>query len=117
MSIERQCKLIGIHRSGIYYKPSGPDPEDLVLMADIDRMYTDFPFYGSRRITVVLQRQGWIINRKRVVRLMRHMGIEAIYPKPNLSTPHPEHKKYPYLMRSVRVDRPDDAWAADISAP
>jgi len=84
-------------------------------MNEIDRLYTEFPFYGSRRITVVLQRRRWQVNRKRIVRLMRFMGIEAIYPKRNLSASHPGHKKYPYLMRGAQIDGPNDAWAADIT--
>lgn len=115
LSVERQCSLVGIHRSGVYYKPRGPNPEDLALMIEIDKLYMDTPFYGSRKITVVLQEQGWNINRKRVVRLMRSMGIEAIYPKPNLSVSNQEHKKYPYLLKGERICRPTQVWAADIT--
>jgi putative transposase len=113
--VEKQCALLGIHRSGVYYRPQGPDPEDLMLMEKIDKLYMETPFYGSRKITLVLKEQGWNINRKRVVRLMRWMGIEAIYPKPNLSRSNPEHKKYPYLLNNERICRPNQVWAADIT--
>lgn len=115
LSIEKRCALLGIHRSGIYYKSREQNPEDLLLMAEIDRLYLETPFYGSRRMTAFLQRQGWNVNRKRIRRLMSQMGIEAIYPKPNLSASHPGHKKYPYLMRDEQIGKPDDAWAADIT--
>jgi putative transposase len=115
LSIERQCVLLGIHRSGIYYKPSEPNQEDLALMVELDKLYMETPFYGSRRMVVMLQKQGWNVNRKRVVRLMRKMGIEAIYPKPKLSAANAAHKKYPYLMKGEKIDQPNDAWAADIT--
>ncbi len=96
--VKRQAELLGIARSKVYYQPR-IDPYSLELMHLIDEMYTKTPFYGSRRIREILKRKGCLINRKRIQRLMRLMGIEAIYPKPNLSKPHPGHKIYPYLLR------------------
>lgn len=114
LSISHQAELIGISRSSIYYEPV-VDEYDLLLKRLIDEQYTLTPFYGSRRMKVILRRNGHEVNRKHVQRLMREMGIEAIYPKPNLSLAHPEHKIYPYLLRDVCIDRKDQVWAADIT--
>lgn len=84
-------------------------------MSEIDKQFLETPFYGTRRMTIALQRMGYAVNRKRVTRLMRHMGLVPIYPKPNLSESHPEHKKYSYLLRDLIIDRPDQVWAADIT--
>ena len=116
LSISHQAELIGISRSSVYYEPV-LDEYDLVLKRLIDEQYTLTPFYGSRRIKVILQRNGHEVNRKHVQRLMREMGLEAIYPKPHLSQTHPEHKIFPYLLRNVSIDRKDQVWAADISVP
>jgi putative transposase len=100
LSVRRQCELIGLNRSSLYYEPAGEASEDLRLMRLIDEQYTARPFYGSRRMTVWLTEQGEEVNRKRVQRLMRKMGLEAIYPKPNLSVAGRGHKVYPYLLRA-----------------
>lgn len=98
--ISRQAELLGISRSSIYYKPRTRE-EEIILMKLIDEQYTKTPFYGSRKMTKYLRRRGYIVNRKRVQRLMRVMEIEAIYPKPKLSKSNPEHKIYPYLLKGV----------------
>ena len=112
--ISRQSELLGVSRSSIYYKPL-IDQYNLTLMRLIDEQYTRTPFYGSRKMTEFLNRNGHYVNRKRVQRLMRQMGIEAIYPKRNLSRSNPEHKIYPYLLRDLRIDRPNQVWSADIT--
>lgn len=114
ISITRQAELLGIARSTVYYEPV-VDPYDIELMRLIDEQYTRTPFYGSRRMTVALNRNGHTVNRKRIQRLMRVMGIEAIYPKPNLSTPHPNNKIYPYLLRDVQINRSNQVWGTDIT--
>ncbi len=91
------------------------DPYDLLLMQRIDEQYTRTPFYGSRKMTAFLRRGGHQVNRKRVQGLMRQMGLEVIYPRPRLSQAHPEHEIYPYLLRDLRLHRPDQVWAADIT--
>src|SRR3954447_2733369 len=115
LSVRRQCELLGLNRSTFYYEPTGATPEDLHLMRLIDQLYTACPFYGSRKITEALTRQGEEVNRKRVQRLMRGMGLEAIYPKPRLSVAGRGHKIYPYLLRGVTIARPDQVWSADIT--
>lgn len=115
LSITKQCELLGISRSGFYYKPVSEDPEELMLKRLIDEQYTKTPFYGSRRMTKQLKREGYLINRKRIQRLMREMGLEAIYPGPNTSKSHEGHKKYPYLLRGLAITRPNQVWAADIT--
>ncbi len=115
MSIARQCELLGLSRSGYYYEPAAETEEDLLLMNLIDRQYTAQPVYGSRRMTAWLQRQGHPVNRKRVQRLMRLMGLEAIHPRPNLSAPAAGHKVFPYLLRGVAIDRVDQVWSTDIT--
>ena len=115
LSVRRQCELLGLNRSTFYYEPTGATPEDLRLMRLIDEQYTACPFYGSRRMTAWLTRQGEEVNRKRVQRLMRTMGLEAIYPKPRLSAAGRGHKIYPYLLRGVKIERPDQVWSTDIT--
>jgi putative transposase len=115
LSVRRQCELLGLSRSTFYYEPAGATPEDLRLMRLIDELYTACPFYGSRKITEALTRRGEEINRKRVQRLMREMGLEAIYPKPRLSAAGRGHKIYPYLLRGAKIERPDQVWSADIT--
>jgi putative transposase len=102
-------------RSGIYRQPAAPDPEDLALMRWIDEQYLATPFYGSRRMTAELRLPGRQVNRKRVQRLMRLMGLEALGPKPKTSRPSAQHLIYPYLLRSLTIDRPNQVWAADIT--
>ena len=105
---------MGVSRSSLYYQPV-IDPYDLLLMKRIDEQYTRMPFYGSRKMTAFLRREGYLVNRKRVQGLMRQMGLEAIYPRPRLSQGHPEHEIYPYLLRNVSLHRVDQVWAADIT--
>lgn len=114
MSVRRQCQLIGLGRATYYREPSGESAENLALMRLIDEQYTARPFYGSRRITRWLVRHGHEVNRKRVQRLLRLMGLEAIHPKPKLSAGR-GHKVYPYLLRDVPIDRVGQVWSADIT--
>jgi len=115
LSIVRQCRLLDISRSGLYYQPKGISEEDLTLMKLIDRQYLATPFYGARKIAAWLKSQGQRVNRKRVRRLMRIMGLKAIYRRPRTSKPAPGHKIYPYLLSGMRITRPDQVWAADIT--
>jgi putative transposase len=115
LSVRRQCELLGLSRSSLYYEPVGETSEDLRLMRRIDEQYTACPFYGSRRMTAWLEKQGEEVNRKRVQRLMRVMGLEAIYPKPRLSLTGQGHRIYPYLLRGVKITRPDQVWSTDIT--
>jgi putative transposase len=115
LSVRRQCELLGLSRSSLYYQPAEETAENLRLMRLLDEEYTRHPFYGSRRLTAWLVRQGEAVNRKRVRRLLGLMGLEAIYPKPRLSAPGSGHRVYPYLLRGVRIERPDQVWSADIT--
>jgi putative transposase len=115
VSIARQCRLLSIQRSTFYYRPKAVKAEDLELMRLIDQQYLKTPAWGSRSMRTHLRRLGYKVNRKRVQRLMRVMGLEAIYPKPRTSRPYPEHKIYPYLLRNLNIDRPNQVWAADIT--
>jgi putative transposase len=114
-SVRRQCALLGLNRSSLYYEPAPESPENLRRMRLIDRQYTDCPFYGSRRLTAWLVSQGEAVNRKRVQRLLRLMGLEAIYPKPKLSAAGRGHRVFPYLLRGVAIRRPDQVWSTDIT--
>jgi len=113
--VYRQCALLGLSRSGYYYRAQGENPLNLRLMNLIDEQYTQMPFYGVEKITKWLRRQGFGVNPKRIRRLMRLMGLEAIYPKPRLSMPSDGHKKYPYLLRDLAIERPDQVWCTDIT--
>jgi putative transposase len=115
LSVRRQCELLGLSRSSLYYGPAGESAEDLRLMRLIDEQYTARPFYGSRRMTAWLAGRGEEVNRKRVQRLMRVMGLEAIYPKPRTSTAGKGHRIYPYLLRGVTIGRADQVWSTDIT--
>src|ERR1700757_5123866 len=115
MSIRRQCMLLGIARSGVYRPPRPANDNDLALMRRIDELFTAWPFLGSRRMTAMLKAEGLQVNRKRVQRLMRKMGIAALGPKPTTTKPAPGHKVYPYLLRNMTIDRPNQVWAADIT--
>jgi len=115
MPVVRQCRLLELSRSTFYYQPVGENAYNLALMRLIDEQFTKRPFYGVPRMTESLRRMGYGVNPKRVRRLMRLMGLEAIYPKPRLSANGPDHKVYPYLLKDVTVDRPDQVWAADIT--
>jgi putative transposase len=113
--IGRQCELLGLARSSYYYRLRPQSDLNLLLMKLIDEQYTRAPFYGVPRMTAWLRRQGYGVNHKRIRRLMRLMGLEAIYPKPRLSIPSKEHQIYPYLLKGVSIDRPDQVWGADIT--
>ena len=115
LSVVRQSKLLGLNRSAIYYQRKGESPQNLELMRLIDQQFMDTPYYGSRQMARWLRRQGHKVNRKRVARLMRLMGLSAIYQKPNTSKPHPDHEVYPYLLRGVEVTRPNQVWCTDIT--
>lgn len=117
ISIQRQCELIGLPRSSYYREGlAGKETsENLAFMRLIDKEYTDHPFYGTRKMCNVLRRKGYKINRKRVQRLMRKMGIQSISPKPNTSKPHPQHKVYPYFLRNFDVTRANQVWCTDIT--
>ncbi len=115
LSIVAQCRLLQVARSTLYDRAAPVSADDLRLMRCLDEQYLATPFYGSRRMVAVLRRSGEVVNRKRVRRLMRLMGLEAIYQKPNTSRRHPEHKVYPYLLRDLLIDRPNQVWCADIT--
>ena len=115
LSVRRQCDLLGLARSGLYYERQGESPEKLALLRRIDEAYTAWPFYGVRKMTAHLAREGQAVNVKRVRRLMRLMGLEAIYPRKRLRVPGEGHKRYPYLLRGVEIVRPDQVWSADIT--
>ena len=115
LSVSKQCRLLNVNRSTVYYKKRPINALDLEQMKLIDQQYLKTPSWGSRSMRNHLRRLGYKINRKRVQRLMRLMGIEAIYPKPKTSRPHPAHKIYPYLLRNLKIDRPNQVWAADIT--
>jgi putative transposase len=114
LSIKRQCDLLGFVRSTYYYKPIENEVDEIYKKLIFEE-YRKSPFFGYRKITKALQKKGHVINRKRVLRLMRDMGIQAIYPKPNLSKASPDHKKYPYLLRGLVIDHPNQVWATDIT--
>ena len=115
LSMTRQCALLGVSRSGLYYRSRGTSEEDLALMEAMDRQYLETPFFGSWRMRVWLERGGMVVGRKRVQRLMRTMGLRAIYRGPGTSRPAPEHRVYPYLLRNVQITQPNQVWAADIT--
>jgi putative transposase len=115
LPLATQCELLGLNRSTWYDRAAEPSALNLELMRRLDEEYTVHPFYGSRRMTAVLRRSGHAVNRKHVLRLMRQMGLAAIYPKPGLSRPDPDHRVYPYLLRGVPVTGPDHVWSTDIT--
>lgn len=115
LSVRRQCELLGLSRSTLYYEAVEETKANLCVMRLIDEQYLATPFYGSRRMAIWLKHAGHAVNRKRVQRLMRLMGLEAIYPKPRLSEANAEHRKFPYLLRGVVVDRVNQVWATDIT--
>jgi putative transposase len=115
LSVRRQCELLGLARSTAYYEPACESEENLWLMRRIDEQYLRTPFYGSRRMAAWLESEGCLINRKRVQRLMRTMGIAAIYPKRRTTIPGQGHKIYPYLLRNLEITRPDQVWSTDIT--
>lgn len=117
VSIVRQCELTGVSRATVYAhrKPSTEEVSDLLICGLIDEIYTRLPFYGSRRMVVELRNRGHEVNRKRVQRLMRDMGLAAMAPGPHTSRPHPQHKVYPYLLRGLPITRPNQVWSTDIT--
>ena len=115
LSLVRQCTLLNISRASVYYRPVSTRAEDLELMAQMDRQYLKTPFYGSRRMKAWLLAEGYLVSRSKVRRLMRLMGLEAIYRRPNTSKPAPGHRVYPYLLKGVDVNRVDQVWGADIT--
>lgn len=115
LSIVRQCELVGISRSAHYYRPSGESELNLELMRVIDKQFLATPWYGSRQMARHLRRAGYTVGRTRIRRLMRKMGLQAIYQKPRTSAPHPTHRIYPYLLRHIAVERPNQVWCADIT--
>ena len=115
LSLTSQAELLGLNRTSLYYQPALPSPEEVAIKHAIDRIYTDNPAYGSRRMAVLLQREyQLIVNRKAVQRHMREMGIAGISPGPNLSRRNPEHRVYPYLLRGVTAAYPNHIWAIEI---
>jgi putative transposase len=115
LSVMEQCRLLKVARSTLYYRPASVSADDLAVMRRMDELHLAWPFYGSRRMAAVLRRDGCSVNRKRVKRLMRVMGLEAIYQKPDTSRGHSGHKVYPYLLRGLVIDRPNQVWCADIT--
>ncbi len=115
LSISQQCKLVSLSRSAFYYTPVGIDATTLTLMKQIDRVFTQYPFFGSRQIAAYLRRDGILAGRHRIRRLMARMGLEAIYKRPRTSLPYPQHPVYPYLLRKMQIDRPNQVWCADIT--
>lgn len=115
LSISRQCRLLSLHRSSYYYQAVETEDDECILMRWIDEIHLKRPFLGVRRITDELHDSGCRVNRKKVGRLMRKMGIQAIYPKPNTSKKHPQNKVYPYLLRNLSINRPNQVWATDIT--
>lgn len=113
--IYRQCELLGVSRAAYYYEPRAVSALNVEFMRLIDEQYTRTPFYGVPKMTAWLRRQGYKVNPKRVRRLMRLMGLEAVYPKPWLSKPAEGHKKHPYLLKGLVIDRPDQVWTADVT--
>ena len=115
LSLSRRCRLLTISRSSFYYAPKGESPSSLALMRRIDELFLKYPFYGSRQMARQLRREGVCVGRHRVRRLMRLMGLTAIYQAPRTSAPHPAHRVYPYLLTGMAIDRPNQVWCADIT--
>ena len=115
MSIRRQCELVGLNRASYYYEAASETAENLHLMRLLDEQYMKTPFYGYRRMTVCLRSAGYLVNPKRITRLMGVMGIEALYPKPRTTIVNPAHKIYPYLLRGVKINYPNQVWSTDIT--
>ena len=113
--MREQCRLLGINRSTLYYRPVGARAENLLLMRLLDEQYTRTPFYGVRKMTAWLRQEGYRVNPKRVRRLLREMGLEAIYQPPNASEPHPDHRVFPYLLRGLVIQRCNQVWSTDIT--
>ena len=115
LSLSRQCRLLSLGRSSLYYKPKGESEETLALMRRIDELFLKYPFYGARQMVRHLRREGVRIGRRRAGRLMGLLGLQAVYRAPRTSDPHPEHRVWPYLLKDLRIDRPNHVWCADIT--
>ena len=115
LSIRRQCELLGLNRASYYYQPAGESALNIELMEKIDEIYTELPFYGWPRITAQLKREGYPVNHKRVQRLMQKMGLQAIYPRAKGKKSGQAHQIYPYLLRNLSIERPNQVWSTDIT--
>ncbi|BAE52128.1 Transposase and inactivated derivative [Paramagnetospirillum magneticum AMB-1] len=115
LSIVRQCALLSLNRSGVYYRPAPESPLNLMLMRLIDEQFLETPYYGARQMARHLRRQGHAVGRKRIGRLMEKMGLSPIYQKPKTSEPHPQHRTYRYLLKGLVIDRPNQVWCSDIT--
>ena len=115
MSVRSQCELPGISRSGLYHECQPETPENLGIMRRLDELHLEHPVYGSRRLTCLLERKGMTVNRKRVMCLLQIMGLEAIYPKARTSAPGAGHRIYPYLLKGLEINGPDQVWCTDIT--
>lgn len=115
LSVVKQCRLLGLHRSGLYYKPCSESQENLMILRLLDEQYFKTPFYGARKLTVLLKRQGFRINRKRTRRLMELMGWQTLYRYNNTSEPDKQNRLYPYMLKGLRIERPNQVWAMDIT--
>ena len=115
LSIVRQCELVSISRASFYRQPAGESEENITLMRLIDETFLECPFYGARQMARHLRRLGWCVGRKRVRRLMRKIGLSPIYQAPRTSAPHPQHRIYPYLLRHLAIERPNQVWCADVT--
>jgi putative transposase len=117
LPVNRQCQLLGIARSSLYYQSRPASAEELDLLHRLDRIFTEHPVYGARRLRVMLLREGISVGRQRIRRLMRTLGLSAVRPKRDTSKPHPEHKIYPYLLRGKTIDQPNQVWARLAKVP
>ena len=115
LSVRRQCELLGLNRSSLYFEPSRVSDRDLSLMEKLDRWHLDYPYLGSRKLATLVSSPGEAVNRKRVQRLMRVMGLECLFPRPKCTVTLRCHKKYPYLLKEVKIDRPVQVWSTDIT--
>ena len=115
LSIARQCELVGISRSGFYYQPAGETEYNLTLMRLIDEQHMRTPYYGARQMARYLRREGYVVGRKRVRRLMQKMGLCVVYQRPRTSIPAADHEVHPYLLRDLKIDQPNQVWCADIT--
>jgi len=115
LSVTRPAKLLGVSRSSVYYHPKPESAEELALLKRLDELFTENPMYGSRRLQVMLRREGVLVGRRRIRHLMRKLGLWAVTPKPDTSKPHPAHRIYAYLLRGLVIDRPNQVWATDIT--
>ncbi|MBL6081806.1 IS3 family transposase [Belnapia sp. T18] len=115
LSVVRQCELVSISRPGFYHRPAGETALNLELMRLVDAQFLETPWYGSRQMARHLQREGYVVGRMRIRRLMAKMGLASIYQRPRTTVPNPEHRVFPYLLREMVIDRPNQAWSADIT--